>query len=332
MKKPLDLRNIKTIGVFVGEDLLGDGLLKYPFVSALKDAFPKAHLTWISGHKKSIYGSLLAPLVKGKIDTLLDKDIVGSSWTELWKPKIKSFDLFINTHRYFKTTVILKSLKHKCFIDPSHNFFFSDIKPTTKEKPTHITDQLLSLVSLVTSTKPKATPIALDAKMQKEVTPLFKKGKVHVALSPGAGQPKKQWPLENFLRVALEQVAKNRVPVFILGPAEAPWHAFLKEAVPEALFPLQDHPDFLKNPLYTTALTKCCKIGIANDSGTGHLMGLAHIPLISLFGPTASAKLHPYTPKLSIMSGRDFGHATMEAIPLETVLETIETMIEKYDI
>ena len=163
--------------------------------------------------------------------------------------------------------------------------------------------------------------------MDKEINFLFKEKKIYVALSPGAGQPKKQWPLENFISIAQEQISKNRVPVFILGPEEVHWHDLLKETVPEALFPLQDHPNLLKNPLYTTALAKYCACSVANDSGTGHLLGLAHAPLISLFGPTASDKLHPYTPEVYIICSQKFGGNSMNDIPLDTVRKTIEEIL-----
>jgi ADP-heptose:LPS heptosyltransferase len=320
MMKKFDPKAIKTIGVFVGEDLLGDGILKYPFICQLREAFPHAEITWIAGHNKSIYSSLLAPLISGKIDVVMDQKRIGSSWKELLSSPLKAFDLFINTHQSLKTTLLLKCLKHRYFIDPSYNFLFSDFKQ--KVRPKHLTDRLISLIPRRFCKKDYL--VSINAPMEKEVTALFNAKKTYIALAPGAGQKKKQWPLENFINVALEQVEKNRVPVFLLGPGEAHLQSCLKEAIPESLFPLQENPEFLKDPLYTTAIAKHCTCAVANDSGTGHLLGLAHIPLISLFGPTTSDKLRPYTSKGITITAKEFGGTDMVLIPVENVLKKIE--------
>jgi len=323
MMKKFDPKEIKTIGVFVGEDLLGDGILKYPFVCHLREVFPQAEITWISGHNKSIYSSLLSPLVKEKIDVVMDHKRMGFSWKELLFAPLKGFDLFINTHKSLKTTLILKHLKHRYFVDASYNFLFSNFKPSKKTVlPKHLTDKLISLIPAEVPKKDYLVP--LNAAMEKEVAILFNAEKTYIALAPGAGQKKKQWPLENFIKVALEQVEKNRIPVFLLGPGESHLQALLQETVPESLFPLQEKPQFLKDPLYTTAIAKHCKCSVANDSGTGHLLGLAHIPLISLFGPTTSDKLRPYTSRGITLSAKEFGGTMMDLIPLENVLEKIE--------
>ena len=323
MMKKFDPKEIKTIGVFVGEDLLGDGILKYPFVCCLKQTFPQAEITWISGHNKSIYSSLLFPLVESKIDTILDNKKVGCSWKELLSPPLKSFDLFINTHKSLKTTLILKHLKHRYFIDPSYNFLFSDIVPQ-KTQSRHLTDKLISLIGADCK---KDFPVSISKAEEKEVKTLFNRKKTYIALAPGAGQKKKQWPLENFINLALEMVKKNRIPVFLLGPGESHLQTVLRESVPGSLFPLQDYPHFLKDPLYTTAIAKHCRCSVANDSGTGHLLGLANTPLISLFGPTASDKLQPYTSKGIVINAQEFGGHSMALIPLKKVLRKIEELL-----
>ena len=127
-KRKFNPDKVKTIGVFVGEDLLGDGILKFPFVCALRSCFPQAHITWISGHKKSIYSSILAPLVQGKIDCVVDKKQIGTSWTEIFSPKFSSFDLFINTHKNLKTSLILKAGGSHYFLDSLHGFFLSYVQ------------------------------------------------------------------------------------------------------------------------------------------------------------------------------------------------------------
>ena len=45
----------ETILVYVGLDLMGDGLMKLPFVRALRNAFPDARITWLAGKGRTVY-------------------------------------------------------------------------------------------------------------------------------------------------------------------------------------------------------------------------------------------------------------------------------------
>ncbi len=54
-----------SVLVYVGGDLVGDGVMKLPFLRALRHACPKARITWMAGKYKSAYAHELAPLVAG---------------------------------------------------------------------------------------------------------------------------------------------------------------------------------------------------------------------------------------------------------------------------
>ena len=45
---------VTTVLVYVGLDLIGDGLIKLPFVRALRRAYPDAHLTWLAGKRRTV--------------------------------------------------------------------------------------------------------------------------------------------------------------------------------------------------------------------------------------------------------------------------------------
>ena len=44
----------------------------------------------------------------------------------------------------------------------------------------------------------------------------------------------------------------------------------------------------------TLEFAKKCNFGISNDTGCGHLIASAGIPIITIFGPTDSQKFSPY--------------------------------------
>ena len=68
-------------------------------------------------------------------------------------------------------------------------------------------------------------------------------------------------------------------------------------------------------------------VAIANDSGAGHMLAAAEIPLISLFGPTSPEKFAPVTPRLCIVQAQAFGGETMDVIPLSAVADLVEDIL-----
>ena len=66
-----------SIGVYVGLDFVGDGLIKLPFIRSLKQVFPRAKITWIAGTHKSEFKRSLSPLVKGLLHEVLEEQKIG---------------------------------------------------------------------------------------------------------------------------------------------------------------------------------------------------------------------------------------------------------------
>jgi ADP-heptose:LPS heptosyltransferase len=119
------------------------------------------------------------------------------------------------------------------------------------------------------------------------------------------------------------------IPAFLLGPDEAAWRDQLATALPGARFPLQDpgvDEALRASPLFTIAVARRLAVAVANDSGTGHMLAAADIPLVSLFGPTDPAKFAPYVSRAAVIRAQDHGDAAIEAIPVDAVLETVRSL------
>ncbi|NIR60258.1 MAG: glycosyltransferase family 9 protein, partial [Gammaproteobacteria bacterium] len=80
-----DPRAPATVLVYVGLDLIGDGLMKLPFVRALRHAFPEARIIWLAGQGKSVYAGALRPLVAGLIDEVIEDAGIRGRLSELWR-------------------------------------------------------------------------------------------------------------------------------------------------------------------------------------------------------------------------------------------------------
>ncbi|PKU21605.1 glycosyltransferase family 9 protein [Telmatospirillum siberiense] len=317
-----------SVLVYVGLDLVGDGLMKLPFLRALRAAFPSARITWLAGQGKTVYAGALAPLIEGLVDEVIEDAHIGNRWWELLLPrplKGRRFDLVLDSQRRVLTTLIVKRIRHGRFLSASADWHLSDQCPAAgMAKQSSMIRQMLTLVELASGRPalPNA-PLRLDDRMETEAERRLPDGPVYVGLAPGAGGKHKCWPLENYIALAMRQVKAGRVPVVFLGPAERQWEDEIRDAVPGALLPL----DYAATPLLTIALARRLAVAVANDSGTGHMMATAEVPLISLFGPTSPDKFAPVTPHLTILRAQSFGDSGMEFIPLSAVADAIETAL-----
>ncbi len=303
----------ESVLVYVGGDLVGDGLIKLPFVRALRAAYPKAWITWLAGKGASAYASSLAPLVEGLIDEVIAEARIGGHWRELLGRPLpdRAFDLVIDTQRRLLTTLIVRRIRHRAFISGAAGFGFSDRRPARPyRKPAAMIRQMLYLIEVAMGgPAPGAPPLALDPDLRAEARRLLPDGTGdYVGLAPGAGGRHKRWPLARFLEVAAHQVSRGRRPVFVLGPDEADMVSGVRQAAPEAALPLQ-------------------AAAVANDAGTGHLLAAADCPMVSLFGPTSPEKFAPLTSRLAVLTAQSYGGSEMTAIPKAAVADALEGLL-----
>lgn len=142
-----------------------------------------------------------------------------------------------------------------------------------------------------------------------------------VAIHPGSGSPKKNWPADRFLHLA--RMAADRLgvaPFFILGEADA--------AVAEALgaraggFPVLTGVSLVR----LAAILSVCRAFAGNDSGITHLAAAVGLPVVALFGPSDASRWAPRGPCVRVLRGEG---GDMTAIADETVLAALaEVLIE----
>lgn len=324
----------KKILIYVGLDLLGDALIKIPFLKNLKAIFPKSEITWVAGKGYSTMNSSLKPLSENLIDNFKEKLGLGEKWQELFKKsKINhEFDIIFDTQKRFLTTLILKKIKSKIFISPSANYFFSDLKPDFKDEK-NLTKELINLSSLLSYKKKE---IILEQKFKPGLSLKSKKyilqfNKKKVAICPGASVEWKKWPLNNFIKISDYLASKKYTPVFFLGPKEEDMYNSIKSKLPESLFPIQETNIKQYEPHMTILFARYCSFGLSNDTGCGHLLASADIPLISLFGPTNAEKFAPFNSKNlnTTLSATDFNTKNnIENIPPNEVIKIINQYLK----
>ncbi len=312
-----------SILIYVGLDLVGDGLLKLPFARRLRANWPAARIVWCAGKGPSVYATTLKPLVDGLIDETIEKAGFGGSWGDLLTRPLgaRAFDLVIDTQRRFSTSLAVRRVRHKRFVSGAAGWFLSDGKPRDASKPRSMDAQLSQLIEAAGGDPNIATaPLRLPAQAINDARALLPDGHAYVVLAPGAGNREKCWPLERFVELGHRLAARGIVPVFQLGPNENDWEAACR-AVPNAILPIQDAiaRGMETSPALTIALAQRCKAAVANDAGGGHMLAAGDVGLVSLFGPTDPAKFAPAATRLTVIRAQDFGAATMDAIALDPV-------------
>ena len=122
------------------------------------------------------------------------------------------------------------------------------------------------------------------------------------SITQGNEYRKKSWYLENFIEVAKKVQLMNKTPVFFLEKNNNEITNKIKLEIPEALFP--EHKSNLSSPALVTALASRLEKAISIDNGVMHMIGLANVPMIVLFGPTNSKKFAPNHKNVVILDSK----------------------------
>lgn len=141
-----------------------------------------------------------------------------------------------------------------------------------------------------------------------------------IAIHPGSGSPRKNWPADRWLQV----MATLEAPILlILGEAEAErWSAFSstssapttpQRVVTNAVQLAIDLPlEHLVRKLAT------CRFFMGHDSGISHLAAACGVPSLLLFGPTVPAMWAPPAPHVRVLRRGN----EMTSISVEEVLNS----------
>ena len=145
---------------------------------------------------------------------------------------------------------------------------------------------------------------------------------VGFSITQGNEYRKKSWSLYKFTSLANKILSKNKVPVFFIEKNNINLIEKVKNQVPSAIFPELNSK--LACPALVTALASRLNTAVSIDNGIMHMMALAKIPMIVLFGPTSSQKFAPKNKFTKILDSKII-HKTKDinSIEVDEVLSLI---------
>jgi ADP-heptose:LPS heptosyltransferase len=326
--------DVRSVLVYSMGEISGDGLIKLPFLAALRHAFPAARISWCAAKGQTVYTTWLRPVVEGLLDEVITQGVVGLTAMDLFALRRPfggaRYEVVIDTQSNVRRSLVVRRAAG-LFISPSANFRLSDRRP--KFWPEPLVERLQTLLSLAAGESVPSRPVDLTGGRALEAArSLLPDGPTYVGLAPGAGGKERRWPLERYIALAADQRVKGRQAVFILGPAEADYVRPLRETCEGALFPQSDRRDGFSDidgPLLSIALATRFAVAVASDAGPGHMMAAGGAPLVSLaLYRRKAVKFRPAVEPLRLLIAEDYGSPDIAAIPLADVIARLEEILD----
>ena len=119
------------------------------------------------------------------------------------------------------------------------------------------------------------------------------------SVTQGNAYRQKSWPINNFIKLAEKYISIGKKAVFFVEKSEVKLINNIKNKLPNSMFPELESE--IACPALVTALASRLEKAISIDNGIMHMISLAKIPMIILFGPTSSKKFSPKVDNVKIL-------------------------------
>ena len=260
---------------------IGDFILTLPALRALRDVYPDAHIE-IFGYKhiaalaeNRFYAQAVRSIEYGPLSRFFARNSELSAELANY---FASFDLIIS-YLYDPDEIFEQNLR-ACRVE---NLIRG---PAKIDNSAHAARQLAEPIEelgiKVVDLAAKIFPSGEDRQFARDF--LRDLPRPILAIHPGSGGEKKNWPLENWIDLGNDLLSRKSLRgsiVIISGEADHPQVARLEELWQN------NRVDFAKNlPLVHLAALLENSMFIGNDSGISHLAAAAGANCILLFGPT----------------------------------------------
>ncbi len=296
---------------------LGDTIVMSVVYRALRKYFPTARIEAL-GHAER----LRLINTPGLIDRITSIDAAGFS--ALFLDKARFSDQQCAYFQQFDVillyTVDPKKTIHTnlCKIRAHPVYSFDPFPPP--DRNIHITAYLLDTLRVVGIQDMGLIPEILFPKTS---FPTSSFDDFRVAVHPGSGSSKKNWPGENFVQICQRLINRHQARIMLIcGPADR----FVEDAVfprlPADATVLIRQPDVGK----LAARLRQCRLYLGNDSGISHLAAAAGVPTVALFGPSNSHVWRPIGERVEVIQGD--GRPYCQGISIDAVWQVLEEMLE----
>ena len=322
---------MKNILLYNSGGGLGDCIQLFDLITSLKTKFKNTEIYYLGAHENHFQNSLKEYNIT--IPTLnMNLQYFGFRWKHLLltsknikKTSIDKFDLIIDLQSKIRNTLILKRIPSNYFYSSTLNYFFSSNKKkylNTKNNLNLILDNIGMLINEEISHEIYDID-NIDKKYFEEAKRILPDNKyIGISLTQGNVYRKKSWSIIKFINLSKSLEEKGYKPVFFVKKEEKDLINKIKSENNSAIFP--ELNTNMSCPALVTAMATRLDKAVSIDNGVMHMMGLANIPMIVLFGPTNSEKFAPKIENIDILDSKILNKSDdIETIREEDVLKFI---------
>ena len=308
---------------------IGDSIQLFDIILTLKNNFSKDEIYYLSAHDNHFNHKLLDFNLEVKPLITEIKYFGFRIWHFFYAKKIlkknliENFDLIIDLQSKLRNTFILRQFPHKNFYSSTLNFKFC----TKKKQYLHTKHNIQNVITNLEKILGYSIPFyeykmdLINKKYFEEAKKLLpQKNYIGFSITQGNEYRKKSWPIKNFINLANEISKLNKTPVFFIEKDNKDLINYISLSVKGAIFP--ETQSSLSGPPFVTALASRLEKSISIDNGIMHMIALAKIPMIVLFGPTSSEKFSPKHNNVSVLDSKKiYNSSDISKITLNDVLK-----------
>ena len=288
---------------------IGDLVLTLPAIQALRERWPGAYIELIGyPHIANL------ALASGLVDHVDSLDRAEAARLFAWRPAfseeqaahLRSFDLVI-------------SYLHDPDGSVSSNLKAAGVKQVIYGSPLveqgHAIDHFMKPLEALAIYGEKPVPrLALkDPRGRQWLEARGLSGDV-IAIHPGSGSPKKNWPAENFVKLARCLVESGQKFFMIFGEADAAVAELIRKKAPGVI-------ELTGCTLVELAsVLSFCRAFVGNDSGVSHIAAALGLRTIVMFGPSDADRWAPRGSHVSVIRAPG---GNLELISVKEVLDML---------
>ena len=285
---------------------LGDSIQLFTLILSLKNHFKDSEFYYLGAHENHFQGKLKEFNIY--IKTLdLGLKYFGFRWWHFFSAKrkfinqnLEKIHLIIDLQSKLRNTIILKKIPHEHFYSSTYGFKFCTKKTeySSKDHLENLSNFLNTNIKIL-----KFNLKDLEKKYKAEAERLLPDNNyIGFSLTQGNLYREKSWSINKFMDLATKIVELNKIPVFFIEKKETELIEEIRSKIPKALFP--EYHSNISCPALVSALASRLSLAISIDNGVMHMLSLANIPMIVLFGPTDSDKFAPKIDKIKVIDSK----------------------------
>lgn len=306
---------------------IGDFVVTLPALRLLREQFPGAHIELLG------YQHIVA-LAEGRFYADGSRSIEYGALASFFT---KNGELDEELCRYFASFQLIVSYLYDPDLIFAENLVQAGAKnlipiSTALEEGEYAAIQLARplerLGQALRDSHPKLFPNEKDLEAARSLLPAAWAGNTMLALHPGSGSAKKNWPAHRWLHLVntLLEHREHLRAILMGGEADAAPLAALKEGLRDRI--AEQRVMVLEDlPLTTVAAVLAdCRLFLGHDSGISHIAAAVGTPSVLLFGPSSASIWAPRSKNVSLICS---DRPDMGGIRPEIVRETAQELLSR---